>query len=63
MDQTQNFGGFFDVWRTPLLTHVFGDGEKEVRIQGTVFQFFEYDFKMKIKDFRSFLDEMAKEFK
>lgn len=63
LDQTQNFGGFFDVWRTPLLRHIFGDGEKEVKIQGTVFQFFEYEFKMKIKDFKSFLDEMSKHFK
>lgn len=63
LDQTQNFGGFFDVWRTPLLSYVFAEGEGTLIVKGTVFNFFAYEFKMKVKDFAKFLRDIKQEFK
>ena len=63
LDQTQNFGGFFDVWRTPLLKHVFGNGEGVLKVRGTVFNFFEYEFNMQIVDFEKFLGQIKQQFK
>lgn len=63
LDQTQNFGGFFDVWRTPLLRYVFAEGEGTLVVKGTVFNFFAYEFKMKVNDFAKFLADIKEEFK
>jgi hypothetical protein len=63
LDQTQNFGGFFDVWRTPLLNYIFGEGEGKLLVKGTVFNYIAYEFEMNIKDFAQFLSQIKEEFK
>ena len=63
LDQTQNFGGFFDLWRTPLLGFIFGEGEGKLKVKGTILKFVEYEFNMRILDFKNFLDELSQKFK
>ena len=60
LDQTQNFGGFFDVWRTPVMEHIFGEGLGSLTVTGSVFKFFRYEMKMEIREFKEFL-RMLKE--
>lgn len=63
LDQTQNFGGFFDVWRTPLLNYIFTEGEGVLHVKGTVFNYFAYEFRMQVTDFAKFLSKIKQEFK